>query len=596
MFKVLRDWIQRYFSDEEAVVLAVLLFLAFTAVLTLGGMLAPVLAGMVLAYLMQGLVVTLERLRVPGGVAVGLVFALFMGLLLVFIVVVVPLLWHQLITLFNELPGMLAKWQSLLLLLPERYPHLVSDEQVLQAIEAARGEIGKFGQWALTFSLSSLPLLVNIMIYLVLVPILVFFFLKDRAMIGQWVRGYLPRERALITRVAHEMNRQIANYIRGKVIEIFICGGVTYIAFVVLELNYAALLALLVGISVVVPYVGAVVVTVPVFLIALFQWGWSDQFIYLMAVYGIIQTLDGNVLVPLLFSEAVNLHPVAIICAVLLFGGLWGFWGGVLRDSPGDAVQGRAGCLAAQGAGGGAAALRGWFDRSVGLMAPSRASSLPQLTELFRKTPSNVGAGLLAKAPSQASIESGLVQCLSSRQNRINMPRHLHAAPFLTQYAILVDQERAAIHAHVFLAVELFQLDHVEQLTDGFVLVADQLKGEFLFALEVLVGFEAVARHAEHFGIGGLERSVLITKALPLGRAARGAVLGVEVDHYLLAFQAGEADGLPAGGGGLEIGNRLVDGNGHESFLTLGSVGARVRSGHRGSARRQNPGTDRAAS
>ena len=327
MFKVLRDWIQRYFSDEEAVVLAVLLFLAFTAVLTLGGMLAPVLAGMVLAYLMQGLVVTLERLRIPGGVAVGLVFALFMGVLLVFIVVVVPLLWHQLITLFNELPGMLAKWQSLLLLLPERYPHLVSDEQVLQAIEVARGEIGKFGQWALTFSLSSLPLLVNIMIYLVLVPILVFFFLKDREMIGLWVRGYLPRERALITRVAHEMNRQIANYIRGKVIEIFICGGATYIGFVVLGLNYAALLALLVGISVVVPYVGAVVVTVPVLLIALFQWGWSDQFIYLMAVYGIIQVLDGNVLVPLLFSEAVNLHPVAIICAVLLFGGLWGFWG-----------------------------------------------------------------------------------------------------------------------------------------------------------------------------------------------------------------------------------------------------------------------------
>ncbi|WP_417697284.1 AI-2E family transporter [Pseudomonas sp.] len=327
MFKVLRDWVQRYFSDEEAVVLAVLLFLAFTAVLTLGGMLAPVLAGMVLAYLMQGLVTTLERMRLPGAMAVGLVFALFMGVLVVFVVVIMPLLWHQLVTLFNELPGMLVKWQSLLLLLPERYPHLVSDEQVLQAIEVVRGQIGKFGQWALTFSLSSLPLLVNIMIYLVLVPILVFFFLKDREMIGHWVRGYLPRERALITRVAQEMNRQIANYIRGKVIEIFICGGVTYIGFVALGLNYGALLALLVGISVVVPYVGTVVVTVPVALIALFQWGWSDQFIYLMAVYGIIQALDGNVLVPLLFSEAVNLHPVVIICAVLLFGGLWGFWG-----------------------------------------------------------------------------------------------------------------------------------------------------------------------------------------------------------------------------------------------------------------------------
>jgi putative permease len=327
MFKVLRDWMQRYFSDEEAVVLAVLLVLAFTIVLTLGGMLAPVLAGLVLAFLMQGMVVQLERLRMPEGGAVGLVFALFMGALLLFLLVLVPLLWHQLITLFNELPGMLAKWQSLLLLLPERYPHLVSDEQVLQAIEAARGEIGKFGQWALTFSLSSLPLLVNMMIYLVLVPILVFFFLKDRRMIGRWVRGYLPRERTLITRVAEEMNRQIANYIRGKVIEIFICGAVTYIAFVTMGLNYSALLAMLVGISVVVPYVGAVVVTVPVAFIALFQWGWSDQFIYLMAVYGIIQTLDGNVLVPLLFSQTVSLHPVAIICAVLLFGGLWGFWG-----------------------------------------------------------------------------------------------------------------------------------------------------------------------------------------------------------------------------------------------------------------------------
>ena len=191
MFNVLRNWVQRYFSDEEAVVLAVLLFLAFTLVLTLGGMLAPVLAGMVLAFLLHGLVTLLERLRVPEGGAVGLVFMLFMGALLVFLLVLVPLLWHQLITLFNELPGMLAKWQSLLLLLPERYPHLVSDEQVLHAIDAARGEIGKFGQWALTFSLSSLPLLANLMIYLVLVPILVFFFLKDRRMIGQIGRAHV---------------------------------------------------------------------------------------------------------------------------------------------------------------------------------------------------------------------------------------------------------------------------------------------------------------------------------------------------------------------------------------------------------------------
>ncbi|WP_172145501.1 MULTISPECIES: AI-2E family transporter [Pseudomonas] len=327
MIKVLRDWIHRYFSDEQAVVLAVLLVLGFAAVLTLGGMLAPVLTGLVLAFLMQGLVNALERLRLPPIVAVSLVFLLFMSALGLFLLVLMPLLWSQLSTLFNELPRMLGEWQALFLLLPERYPNLISDAQVLQLTEAISGEAGKFGQWALSFSLSSLPLLVSIMIYLVLVPILVFFFLKDREVIGAWFRGYLPRERTLITQVAQEMNQQIANYIRGKFIEIIICGVVTYIAFAALGLNYAALLALLVGLSVVVPYIGAVVVTVPVALIGLFQWGFGDQFLYLMVVYGVIQALDGNVLVPLLFSEAVNLHPVAIICAVLLFGGLWGFWG-----------------------------------------------------------------------------------------------------------------------------------------------------------------------------------------------------------------------------------------------------------------------------
>ncbi len=327
MFKVLQDWFHRYFSDEQAVVLAILLVLGFAVVLSLGGMLAPVLTGLVLAFLMQGLVNAFERMRLPQIVAVWLVFILFISALALCMLVLLPLIWRQLSGLFNELPRMLGEWQSLLLLLPERYPNLISDAQVVQLIESIRGEMGQFGQWAVSFSLSSLPMLVSIMIYLVLVPILVFFFLKDRELIGRWFRSYLPAERPLITRVAREMNKQIANYIRGKVIEIIICGVVTYIAFAALGINYAALLALLVGLSVVVPYIGAVVVTVPVALIGLFQWGMSDQFLYLMVVYGVIQALDGNVLVPLLFSEAVNLHPVAIICAVLLFGGLWGFWG-----------------------------------------------------------------------------------------------------------------------------------------------------------------------------------------------------------------------------------------------------------------------------
>jgi len=327
MVKVFRAFVSRYFSNEEALILALLLLAGFAVILTLGGMLAPVLAGLVLAFLMQGLVRQLERLHLPRLLAVCLVYTFFIGALIVVLMVLLPLLWNQLSALLNELPGMLGKWQALLMVLPERYPHLISDEQVLALVGVLRTELGSLGQALLSFSLSSLPLLATVMIYLVLVPLLVFFFLKDYPLFGRWLSSYLPQQRTLMTALWQEMNRQIANYIRGKAVEIVLCGAATYAAFAVLGLNYAALLALLVGLSVLVPYVGTVVVTVPVALIALFQWGWSDQFITLMLVYSVIQLLDGNLLAPLLFSEAVNLHPVAIICAVLLFGGLWGFWG-----------------------------------------------------------------------------------------------------------------------------------------------------------------------------------------------------------------------------------------------------------------------------
>lgn len=123
------------------------------------------------------------------------------------------------------------------------------------------------------------------------------------------------------------MDRQIANYVRGKFWEIVIVWGVSSFVFSVLGLQYAVLLGVLVGLSVIIPYIGAAVVTFPVILIAWFQWGWGSEFITLTVAYFIIQILDGNVLVPVLFSEAVNLHPVAIIVAILVFGGLWGLWG-----------------------------------------------------------------------------------------------------------------------------------------------------------------------------------------------------------------------------------------------------------------------------
>ena len=178
-----------------------------------------------------------------------------------------------------------------------------------------------------SFLLANISNVLSFIVYLVLIPIMVFFFLKDKDMLLGWCGRFLPDERPLLNRIYEEMNDQMANYVRGKAIEMFIVGGVSFFAFAWLELNYAALLAILVGLSVIIPYIGAFLVTIPVLLVAFLQWGWGSEFVWLSVVYLAIQALDGNVLVPLLFSEAVNLHPIAILLAILFFGGIWGLWG-----------------------------------------------------------------------------------------------------------------------------------------------------------------------------------------------------------------------------------------------------------------------------
>ena len=327
MFKVFRAWLDHFFADEQALLLVVLLAVGLAAILMFGSTLAPVFASMILAYLTLGLVEWLERFGVNHLPAVWGIYSLFIALLMAFVFVVLPLLWYQATDLLSDLPLMLEKLRGLFMLLPKQYPELVSADQIKQLADAAMAEIGNAGQLLLSLSLASIGQSLTWLVYLVLVPILVFFFLKDGHMMVLWLTSFLPTERNVLSNVWLEMDQQIANYVRGKVVEIVIVGSATYVAFLWLGLDYAALLAMVVGLSVLIPYIGATLVTIPVALIAYVQWGVSTEFYTLIIVYGIIQALDGNVLVPLLFSEAVNLHPVAIIVAVLFFGSLWGLWG-----------------------------------------------------------------------------------------------------------------------------------------------------------------------------------------------------------------------------------------------------------------------------
>ncbi|MGM0543238.1 MAG: AI-2E family transporter [Pseudomonadota bacterium] len=324
---ILKSWVDRYFSDEEALILLVVLVAGFAAVIWFGRMLAPFFTALVIAFLLQGVVGALSRRGVPHLLSVIVVFLAFVGVLLALAFILMPLIWDQLIGLVQETPRMFASGQDWLDELQSRYPNLITPDQMQNWIGVASREISQLGQRALTLSLASLGNILSLIIYLVLVPILVFFMLKDREVLVGFTLSLLPQKRTLMSRIWREMDDQIANYIRGKFIEIIIVGTVAFITFSFFKLPYTALLAVLVGFSVLVPYIGAAVATLPVAAVAGFHFGLSESFVYVLVAYGIIQALDGNVLAPVLFSETNNIHPVSVIVAVLFFGGIWGFWG-----------------------------------------------------------------------------------------------------------------------------------------------------------------------------------------------------------------------------------------------------------------------------
>jgi putative permease len=327
MLDVMRGWLDRYLSDEESIIFAAMLITFFVVVITMGTILAPLLTGIVLAYVMQGVIKLLSRYQLPKTVAVLVTFVMFLGGFIAFLFFVIPLVWRQMRNLFEELPAMINQSRALLDGLPEDYPLFISEQQVRSWGELLTAEAGDIGQWVLSFSLSQLPVVIAVLVYMMLVPILVFFLLKDRDQIIEWAASFLPERRPLMNRIAAEMDLQMANYIRGKFVEFLIVGISSYMYFALFGLHYAALLAFLVGLSVIVPYLGLIAVTIPVVIIGYLQFGWSAPFLYIVVGYTVIQSIDGAILVPLLFSEAVNLHPIAIITAVLVFGSWWGVWG-----------------------------------------------------------------------------------------------------------------------------------------------------------------------------------------------------------------------------------------------------------------------------
>ncbi len=194
MLRIFNDLYERYFSEEEALIFTILIIVGIVVMMTLGGVVAPLLWSLVISFILQGLVNLLVRLNLSYRLSVYLTYLLFLSVMFLIILVLLPFTWSRLGLFIDELPNMMSQLRTFLLLLPENYPELFTEAQIQGWINSLQNALGQMGQGILSYSVSSITRLVALLVYTILVPILVFFMLKDADKLLNWLENWLPEK------------------------------------------------------------------------------------------------------------------------------------------------------------------------------------------------------------------------------------------------------------------------------------------------------------------------------------------------------------------------------------------------------------------
>jgi putative permease len=292
--------------------------------------LLPAFLALAGAYMLDRPVSWLERLPMRRSSAVALAMLALIALFWWLLATLFPLAWQQGQAFWLALPELAATGQRYLDQLWSAQPGWLSERQLTLLLQRLEGQSLNFLNTVLTSSLTGVAGVFYLLVYLVLLPMMMFFLLKDKAALLAGLQQRFPASSQLLQPVWQQLDHQLLGYIQGKLLELVLLTMGCYALFSLFALPYALLLALLVGLSVFIPYLGIAVVTVPVVLVTISQWGLSSTSSWILVSYLLLQLLDAYLLVPWLFGRVADINPFYIMLAVLVFGGLFGFWGVVL--------------------------------------------------------------------------------------------------------------------------------------------------------------------------------------------------------------------------------------------------------------------------
>ncbi|MCZ2259915.1 AI-2E family transporter [Sporosarcina sp. G11-34] len=293
----------------------------------------PILMAGILFYLVNPLIDWMEKKKIPRIAGIAIVFMVIIGLVVWGIIILIPIIREQTMSLIENWP---TYWDKVISQFDNLLRSNIFSQLQVQLTDVNQSIIKSISEQAnsvmnSTFSGigSVLGTVTNIVIALITMPIILFFLLKDGRNLPYYTMKFIPTKMRLSTyNLLKEINTQISQYIRGQLLVAFFVGLMFWIGFAIIGLEYAVLLAILAGVLNLVPYLGSFLAIIPILIIALVAS--PAMLVKVIIVFAIEQTLEGRLIQPLILGSNLKIHPVTIIVVLLTAGKLFGIPGVIL--------------------------------------------------------------------------------------------------------------------------------------------------------------------------------------------------------------------------------------------------------------------------
>lgn len=286
--------------------------------------LTPFVIGLVFAYLLNPIVNFLNRHHIPRLLSIFIIYFIFFGLLGVLLVKGGPVLLQELRELSNKMPELLftiKMWAKKMDIQQSILPFSIQG-----GITHGMNTFGQTINGYFTGLVTNVDdLLEKVLVYF-LIPFIVFYLLKDMKTMHRGVLMLIPGAyRGRVSRILHDVDYALGQYIRGQLTVCLVIGVLAYIGYKLIGVPYAGVLAIFVGLTNIIPYIGPFIGAAPAILIALTV-SWKIA-LMTAGINLVIQFLEGNVISPLIVGRSLHMHPLLIILAVTIGGEVAGIAG-----------------------------------------------------------------------------------------------------------------------------------------------------------------------------------------------------------------------------------------------------------------------------